>query len=139
MSKRPTLTRAAVEYLGQWAKDADQFDDYRAFYERGYYEVCAARIVGAGAVESADCEATANILAVARALSHAAEWKQVDECLDGVSVFTCSNCNAVSFVDLDSIGMEQPEFAEAGCPCCDKKTLTFDRVWRTGKRRSRKG
>lgn len=131
-----SLTARAIEYLGQWAQDADQFDDYRIFYERGFFDLCAARIVSAGAVESDESPAARNILAVAKRYSFKREQREINEALDGVAVFSCRTCNAVSFVDLESVGMEQEEFKAGGCYCCRSEAISFERIWRKTKKKA---
>lgn len=131
-SLRVQLTPAAIEYLGQWASDCDQFDDYRVFYYRGYYEICAARLAGAGVLEDDDSRQAENIRRVASVITHKAEWKMVDECMDGVAVFECAKCNAVSFVDPDDLTDSIERFAEQGCYSCRQAPIEFKYIWKTG-------
>jgi hypothetical protein len=92
------LSEEAIEYINNiWGLDsADSADDIKAFWDESCFELVALRLVDAGAVEP-NCKEAQEMIKVAESIDFKTQRKLIDKALDGYSVQSCKQCNAVSF------------------------------------------
>jgi hypothetical protein len=127
MTKRIKMSKATVEFLGQWV--TDERSSYRLAYEREFYELCAIEVVSAGAVEDNGEPEALEVIAVVKSLSFDEQSALAEEGLDGASVFVCQSCNSHIWVDLKSEGLSRDEVIAEGCHCCHGSEVSFDSLW----------
>jgi hypothetical protein len=96
--KMKDLSEKAIAYIGaQWGLDtSESFDDIKAFWDTGFYELVALRLVNAGAVEPLDATCR-EIIAVADSIDSKTESELINQSLAEYHHVTCPNCNAVAF------------------------------------------
>lgn len=115
--RRPKLTDESVEYLAQWANN-DYADDYKLFYENGFYELCAVRIWESGAIECLQNAEEKNIRDVAKGISYRIERRMINQALKDVTTVKCESCGAYHFLD-SSYSVE--EYLTYRCGSCGEK------------------
>ncbi len=95
-----------------------EVDDISAFWDAGFYELVAKRLVDAGAVEP-NCEEARDMIAAAEALTPDEEREMVTEALKELEVFQCEACNYVHY--FDTTWLNPLDWINGGCQGCDRK------------------
>lgn len=117
------LSENAVSYMERvWNLScSDQFGDVEMFWDTGEVELCAKRLVNAGAVDPI-CKEAREMIRVAKSIDSNEERKIIDKLLKDYKTFECVNCNAIHFVYTHIF--DDGEFEKNNCTSCDKeKTL----------------
>lgn len=110
------LSQQTIRYMAAtWGFDhTESYDDINMFYAMGEYELVAARLVSAGAVE-ANCKEAKEMIRVAESLTHAEELDIIDACAEFYLAVECVKCNAVHFLDEY---VDVQDFVKDACPSC---------------------
>ena len=130
------LLNKAHEYLDNWSQRNEDWTDLAMMLDEGDTEMAADHMLGTGAVDStnqsldpehAKIEAVIEQLGKAfRKLSRKTQLKRYDEVFKNCHLYSCDDCNHVSFVNNGNEKLYQKELKE--CWSCSSKNIEH-KVW----------
>lgn len=127
------LTDKTIKYMNSiWGfETCEQLDDINMFWECGYYEIVAKRLVKAGAVES-NCPEAAEMIAVAKTITDKDINCALDCCMDPelpdyvlFECIKCGHCHYINNLYLNDYinNLYFNECIQWNCSSCNNKGL----------------